>query len=181
MDPITLQPVDEIRLTVLMDNTLDALLTDDEHTTRTGFEPATTPAARFETRRTAVGPLAEHGFSALVTVRGDRETTMLFDAGLPPAGTTTNADCLGTALDNLQGVILSHATSTTREASAAWPTDSAAAECPWSSTLTPGHDDASTARTTPSTCPPSARRHSPRKDSRASNADSPPSSSTTAC
>ncbi|MFF2993412.1 MBL fold metallo-hydrolase [Streptomyces sp. NPDC057950] len=109
VDPITLQPVDEVRVTVLMDNTYDALLTGDEHTTRTGFEPAATAAAQFETGRTAVGLLAEHGFSALVTVRrGEQETTLLFDAGLSPTGMITNADRLGIALEGLRGVVLSH-------------------------------------------------------------------------
>ncbi|MER6378242.1 hypothetical protein ABT255_60925, partial [Streptomyces mirabilis] len=42
VDPITLQPVDEVRVTVLMDNTFDALLVGDGHTTRTGFGPAAT-------------------------------------------------------------------------------------------------------------------------------------------
>ncbi|WUD77213.1 MBL fold metallo-hydrolase [Streptomyces sp. NBC_00510] len=109
MDPITLQPVDEVRVTVLMDNTFDALLVGDEHTTRTGFGPATTAAGQFETGHTAVGLLVEHGFSALVTVRrDDRETMLLFDAGLSPSGLVTNADRLGIGLGNLQGVVLSN-------------------------------------------------------------------------
>ncbi|MFG2306569.1 MBL fold metallo-hydrolase [Actinacidiphila glaucinigra] len=109
VDPITLQPVDEVRVTVLMDNTFDALLVGDEHTTRTGFGPATTPARQFESGHTAAGLLAEHGFSALVTVRrDDRETMLLFDAGLSPSGLVTNADRLGIGLGGLQGVVLSH-------------------------------------------------------------------------
>ncbi|MGY5051448.1 MBL fold metallo-hydrolase [Streptomyces sp. 900105755] len=109
VDPITLQPVDEVRVTVLMDNTFDALLVGDGHTTRPGFGPPATPAGQFETGQTAVGLLAEHGFSALVTVRrGDQETTLVFDAGLSPSGIVTNADRLGIRLDGLQGVVLSH-------------------------------------------------------------------------
>ncbi|TFV34154.1 MBL fold metallo-hydrolase [Streptomyces sp. T1317-0309] len=109
VDAIALKPVDEVRVTVLMDNTFDALLVGDGHTTRTGFGPADTPAGQFETGHTAVGLQAEHGFSALVTVRrGDHETTLMFDAGLSPSGIITNADRLGIRLDDLQGVVLSH-------------------------------------------------------------------------
>ncbi|MDX2847671.1 MBL fold metallo-hydrolase [Streptomyces sp. PA03-3a] len=71
--------------------------------------PASTAAGQFETGRTAVGLLAEHGFSALVTVRrGDRETVLLFDTGLSPSGLVTNADRLAVDLGSLQGVVLSH-------------------------------------------------------------------------
>ncbi|MET9878226.1 MBL fold metallo-hydrolase [Actinacidiphila glaucinigra] len=109
VDPIALQPVDEVRVTVLMDNTFDALLVGDEHTIRAGMGPASTTAGQFETGRTAVGLLAEHGFSALVTVRrGDRETVLLFDTGLSPSGLVTNADRLAVDLGALQGVVLSH-------------------------------------------------------------------------
>ncbi len=56
-----------------MDNTFDALLVGDGHTTRSGFGRVATPAGQFEAGQTAVGLLAERGFSALVTVRrGDR-------------------------------------------------------------------------------------------------------------
>ncbi|WP_218108383.1 MBL fold metallo-hydrolase [Actinacidiphila rubida] len=109
MDPIALTPVDEVRVTILMDNTFDALLVGDGHTTRAGFGAADVPAGQFETDRTAVGLLAEHGFSALVAVRrGDSTTTLMFDAGLSPSGIVTNADRLGMRLDDLQGIVLSH-------------------------------------------------------------------------
>jgi 7,8-dihydropterin-6-yl-methyl-4-(beta-D-ribofuranosyl)aminobenzene 5'-phosphate synthase len=109
VDPIALQPVDEIAVTVLMDNTYDGLLVGDSHTTRAGFGPTTVPAGQFAAGHTAVGLLAEHGFSALVTVRrGEHTTTLLFDAGLSPTGMVTNADRLGLGFDNVQGLILSH-------------------------------------------------------------------------
>ncbi|MFJ8008198.1 MBL fold metallo-hydrolase [Streptomyces fagopyri] len=108
-DPITLAPVDEIRITVLMDNTYDALLVGDSRTGRAGFGPATVPAGQFVSGRTSVGLLAEHGFSALVTVRrAERDTTLLFDAGLSPDGMVDNARRLGVDLTALQGVVLSH-------------------------------------------------------------------------
>jgi 7,8-dihydropterin-6-yl-methyl-4-(beta-D-ribofuranosyl)aminobenzene 5'-phosphate synthase len=109
VDPIALQPVDEVSITVLMDNTFDGLLAGDAHTTRAGFGPLAAPAEQFTGGHTAVGLLAEHGFSALVTVRrGQRGTTLLFDAGLSPTGILANADQLGVRFDDVQGVILSH-------------------------------------------------------------------------
>ncbi|MEV5785022.1 MBL fold metallo-hydrolase [Streptomyces sp. NPDC052287] len=109
VDPISLAPVDEIRITTLVDNVFDALLTGDVRTTRTGFGPADTAARQFEGGRTQVGLVAEHGFSALVTVRrGDSETTLLFDAGLSPTAMVGNADRLGVDLTSLRGVVLSH-------------------------------------------------------------------------
>src|SRR6476646_8192370 len=85
VDPITLAQVDEVTVTTLVDNTFDALLADDERTRRVSFGVATMAAAQFEGRTTAVGLVAEHGFSALITVRrGTSTTTVLFDTGLSP-------------------------------------------------------------------------------------------------
>ncbi|MFE9868792.1 MBL fold metallo-hydrolase [Streptomyces sp. NPDC005506] len=109
VDPVNLVPVDEIRITTLVDNVFDALLTDDERTSRTGFGAVDTPAGQFEGGHTSVGLVAEHGFSALITVRrGERETTLLFDAGLSPTAMVSNADRLDIDLTNIQGVVLSH-------------------------------------------------------------------------
>jgi 7,8-dihydropterin-6-yl-methyl-4-(beta-D-ribofuranosyl)aminobenzene 5'-phosphate synthase len=109
VDPITLEPVDEVRITTLVDNTYDALLVGDERVQRPGPEAATRPARQFEGGSTNVGLVAEHGFSALVTVRrGNRETTLLFDTGLSPDAMVGNADRLGLDLRDVQGVVLSH-------------------------------------------------------------------------
>jgi 7,8-dihydropterin-6-yl-methyl-4-(beta-D-ribofuranosyl)aminobenzene 5'-phosphate synthase len=109
VDPIALTPVDEVRITTLVDNVFDALLTGDGRTSRTGFGPADTPAGQFDGGHTSVGLVAEHGFSALVTVRrGGRETTLLFDAGLSPTAMVGNADRLGVDLTGVQAVVLSH-------------------------------------------------------------------------
>jgi 7,8-dihydropterin-6-yl-methyl-4-(beta-D-ribofuranosyl)aminobenzene 5'-phosphate synthase len=53
--------------------------------------------------------MAEHGFSALVSVRrGASTTTLLFDTGLSPDAMVTNASRLGADLSGIQAVILSH-------------------------------------------------------------------------
>jgi 7,8-dihydropterin-6-yl-methyl-4-(beta-D-ribofuranosyl)aminobenzene 5'-phosphate synthase len=109
VDPIALEPVDEVRITTLVDNTFDALLPSERRATRPGPEAASSPAPQFEGGATLVGLVAEHGFSALVTVRrGSRETTLLFDTGLSPDAMVNNADRLGVDLGDVQGVVLSH-------------------------------------------------------------------------
>jgi 7,8-dihydropterin-6-yl-methyl-4-(beta-D-ribofuranosyl)aminobenzene 5'-phosphate synthase len=109
VDPITLEPVDEVIITTLVDNVYDALLTGDDRITRAPFNVGTAPAPQFESRTTTVGLMAEHGFSALVSVRRQASTTtLLFDTGLSPDAMTTNANRLGADLGGIQGIVLSH-------------------------------------------------------------------------
>ena len=96
-------------ITTLVDNVYDALLTGDERTTRAPFKAGSAQAPQFEAGSTSVGLMAEHGFSALVSVRrGDNTTTLLFDTGLSPDAMVTNADRLGIDLSSIQAVVLSH-------------------------------------------------------------------------
>jgi metal-dependent hydrolase (beta-lactamase superfamily II) len=107
-DPIALEPVDEIEITTLVDNVFDGLLTGDERTRRAS-SGTTVTAPQFETGRTRPGMIAEHGFSALVTVRrAGRSTTLLFDTGRSLDAMVTNADRLGIDLGGLHSVVLSH-------------------------------------------------------------------------
>jgi 7,8-dihydropterin-6-yl-methyl-4-(beta-D-ribofuranosyl)aminobenzene 5'-phosphate synthase len=109
VDPIALEPVDEVVITTLVDNMFDGLLTGDERTTRAPFNAGRAPAPQFESGSTPVGMMAEHGFSALVSVRrGASTTTLLFDTGLSPGAMVTNASRLGTDLSQIQAVVLSH-------------------------------------------------------------------------
>ncbi|TDB94193.1 MBL fold metallo-hydrolase [Actinomadura sp. 7K534] len=109
VDPIALEPVDEIEILTLVDNVYDALLTSDERTRRAGFGAGAVTARQFDGDRTFTGMIAEHGFSALVTVRrAGRSHTLLFDTGLSPDAMVTNADRLGIGLGDVQAVVLSH-------------------------------------------------------------------------
>ena len=109
VDPITLTPVDEVAVTVLVDNTYDALLIGDERVRRPSFAVGTAQAPQFVGGTTLTGLVAEHGFGALVTVgRGDRTTSVLFDAGLSPDALVINADRLQVDLTAVQGIVLSH-------------------------------------------------------------------------
>lgn len=109
VDPVALEPVDEVEIVTLVDNVFDALLTGDDRVRRVSFGAGVAVAPQFEGGRTTVGLVAEHGFSALVTVRrGDRSTSLLFDTGLSPDAMVTNAERLGLGLGDLNCVVLSH-------------------------------------------------------------------------
>src|SRR3954451_3268897 len=96
VDPVPLAPVDEVVLTTLVDNVYDGLLPAQEHATRAPLTCGRVEAPQFEDGTTFTGLRAEHGFSALVTVRrGGTSTTLLFDTGVSPDGITDNADRLG--------------------------------------------------------------------------------------
>jgi 7,8-dihydropterin-6-yl-methyl-4-(beta-D-ribofuranosyl)aminobenzene 5'-phosphate synthase len=109
VDPVRLEPVDAVEIVTLVDNVFDALLAGDERTRRPSFGTAIVEAPHFEGGATKAGLVAEHGFSALVTVRrGGRETTLLFDTGLSPQAMVTNADRLGIDFGGVHSVVLSH-------------------------------------------------------------------------
>ena len=109
MDPISLPAVDEIAITTLVDNTFDALLVSEAGVTRPPLGAGVVSAPQFSDGRTVAGLVAEHGFSALVSVRsGNRSSSVLFDTGVSPDGMATNAERLGLDLGDLQGVVLSH-------------------------------------------------------------------------
>jgi 7,8-dihydropterin-6-yl-methyl-4-(beta-D-ribofuranosyl)aminobenzene 5'-phosphate synthase len=109
VDPIALVPVDEVVVTTLVDNVYDALLAGDGAVTRAPFRVGTAQAPQFESGTTRVGLMAEHGFSALVTVRrGGTTTSVLFDTGLSPDAMVTNASRLDVDLSGVHAVVLSH-------------------------------------------------------------------------
>src|SRR5258707_806823 len=114
-DPIALEPVDDVVVTTLVDNVYDALLTGDNTITRAPLAAGTAQAPQFEPGVTNVGLIAEHGFSALVTVRrGDTTTSVLFDTGLSPDAMVTNANRLGLDLSGVHAVVNFHAVADAR-------------------------------------------------------------------
>jgi 7,8-dihydropterin-6-yl-methyl-4-(beta-D-ribofuranosyl)aminobenzene 5'-phosphate synthase len=98
---IGLEEADSVEITVLMDNYIDLLMPSSE-------------VARQPTLGDTVGEkqsrlIAEHGFSALVTVIADgRRESILFDAGLSPDGVLHNIDILETPLSDVRAIVLSH-------------------------------------------------------------------------
>ena len=109
VDPIRLEPVDEVVVTTLVDNVFDGLLDSNAVATRASYLDGRVPAKQFEPGLTIAGLRAEHGFSALVTVRrGSTATTVLFDTGISPDAMVINADRLGVDLSTIQAIVLSH-------------------------------------------------------------------------
>ena len=111
MTTIPLEPVDGVDVTVLVDNQIDMLLLDRGPAKRPVFSDKTPrlPAAFLEGGETIDAPLAEHGFSALITVKkAGREHRVLLDAGITPNGLTENMRRLGVSAKDIEAIVLSH-------------------------------------------------------------------------
>jgi 7,8-dihydropterin-6-yl-methyl-4-(beta-D-ribofuranosyl)aminobenzene 5'-phosphate synthase len=110
VDPIALEPVDEVVVTTLMDNSYDALMGDSGPARRTSFTDLSDVAApQYVDGCTVPGLVAEHGFSALVTTRrGNATHTVLFDTGVSPDGMATNIERLGLDVSAIEVLVLSH-------------------------------------------------------------------------
>ena len=112
-DPITLTAADAVTLTTLVDNSTDLLLADQGPVHRHGLLAAM-GAQRLATNLLDTGetydiPLAEHGFSMLVTVTRDgHDHHLLFDAGMTPDGLSDNMRRLGLSPFDIELVVLSH-------------------------------------------------------------------------
>lgn len=93
----SLHPVTSVEVTVLLDNTVDALLSSTEVVRRPPLLPDAfdRPALR-----------AEHGYSALITVDGG--PSVLYDAGISKDGAAHNLSVLDVVPTDLRAVVLSH-------------------------------------------------------------------------
>ena len=109
VDPVTLPMTDEVTVTTMVDNTFDALLLSADGITRASMGAGRLAARQFAGGETIAGLRAEHGFSALVTVRsGTSSSTLVFDTGASPDALAVNAERLGIDIGAVQGVVLSH-------------------------------------------------------------------------
>jgi 7,8-dihydropterin-6-yl-methyl-4-(beta-D-ribofuranosyl)aminobenzene 5'-phosphate synthase len=112
MSTLSLQPIDSVTITTLVDNTLDMLAPDHGPAKRP--VPGAPGGPRLGTGFLEGGEaldalLAEHGFSALVTITVEgRQRRILFDAGLTPDGLTENMRRLDLSLKDIEAVVLSH-------------------------------------------------------------------------
>jgi 7,8-dihydropterin-6-yl-methyl-4-(beta-D-ribofuranosyl)aminobenzene 5'-phosphate synthase len=106
---IELEPVDSVVVTTLMDNVTDLLMPD--------YGPARRFAGRLPGRQSAVmtdqrvpdSLIAEHGFSALVTVsKAGHEHRFLFDAGASPDGVVENMRRLDIDPGSIEAIVCSH-------------------------------------------------------------------------
>jgi 7,8-dihydropterin-6-yl-methyl-4-(beta-D-ribofuranosyl)aminobenzene 5'-phosphate synthase len=83
--PIRLEPVDRAEVTIVVDNFVDLLMAGSDDVRRY-------LASDFGDRDQLI---AEHGFSALVTVESQgRRRSVLYDAGLTPTALARNLDVL---------------------------------------------------------------------------------------
>ncbi|MBN1171534.1 MAG: MBL fold metallo-hydrolase [Micromonosporaceae bacterium] len=107
---LDLRPVDEVTITILVDNVFDSLLASTGPARRAAMAKiGRVPAPHYGEGSTTPGLRAEHGFAALVTVRtGAATSTVLLDTGISPDGMISNADLLGVDLALIEAVILSH-------------------------------------------------------------------------
>jgi hypothetical protein len=92
--PIGLEPVDRAEVTIVVDNFVDLLMAGADGVRRYS-------ASDFGSRDQLI---AEHGFSALVTVerRGSR-SSILYDGGLTPTALARNLDVLQIPVKELRG------------------------------------------------------------------------------
>jgi 7,8-dihydropterin-6-yl-methyl-4-(beta-D-ribofuranosyl)aminobenzene 5'-phosphate synthase len=109
---IALEPVDAVQVLTVCDNTIDIFLLDQGPAQRllsSGGTPAMLATPTMLEGQVVDGPLAQHGFSALVTVRrGDRSHTVLFDTGITPDGCVENLRRMGKDLTAIETIVCSH-------------------------------------------------------------------------
>lgn len=97
---IALREVDEVKITIVMDNSIDVLMAGNEVARRLPLGP--NPFERPQ-------PIAQHGFSVLITVRrGDTQGTVMFDTGVSRDGILYNLDALEINAADIQAIVLSH-------------------------------------------------------------------------
>jgi 7,8-dihydropterin-6-yl-methyl-4-(beta-D-ribofuranosyl)aminobenzene 5'-phosphate synthase len=110
---IDVEPVDSVTVTMVCDNTIDILLVDEGPAHRLmSHPPAPVPTVAvptFAEGRVVDFPLAQHGFSAHLSVRkGAAIHTLLFDTGITPTGCADNLDRLGLDPAGIEAIVLSH-------------------------------------------------------------------------
>jgi 7,8-dihydropterin-6-yl-methyl-4-(beta-D-ribofuranosyl)aminobenzene 5'-phosphate synthase len=111
---LPLEPVDELSVLTVCDNTIDMLLPDEGPASRLslggmGRRAPMLPAATLSEGEAPDAPLAQHGFSALVEVRkGGQVRRLLFDTGVTPDGCAENLRRLGRDPAGIEAIICSH-------------------------------------------------------------------------
>lgn len=97
--PIRLEPVDRVEVTIVVDNFVDVLMSGSEGVRR---YVATDWGDRDQL-------IAEHGFSALVTIESrGRRSSVLYDGGLTPTALARNLDVLQVPVQELRALVISH-------------------------------------------------------------------------
>ena len=98
---IDLKEVDKVEVLTLQDNYIDIAAFDSTEIVQRAM-----PVKDMEVKNSI---LAEHGFSAVVTIsKGDGSRSMVFDFGFSEHGAPFNADALGVDLSTVETMVLSH-------------------------------------------------------------------------
>lgn len=98
---MNIREVDKVEITTLQDNYIDLLMRDNSAVVSRAI-----PLKDMEVKNSL---LAEHGFSALVTVSaGDAVRSVLFDFGFSAHGAAFNARALSLDLSAVEATVLSH-------------------------------------------------------------------------
>lgn len=107
---VTPMEVDEVRVTTVVDNTIDVLMASTDVAQRYILGPKWLPiVSALANPLERLRLVAEHGFSGLIQVkRGEVTSTVLFDTGVSKAGLLNNMDALEIRAADLQAIILSH-------------------------------------------------------------------------
>jgi 7,8-dihydropterin-6-yl-methyl-4-(beta-D-ribofuranosyl)aminobenzene 5'-phosphate synthase len=110
MERIRIEPVDNVEILTLIDNSSDMLLRSEERAKRPTFNDGTRVEAPIMLDTTLPRYLVgEHGFSALVSITKDGRTRrLMFDAGLSVDGLAHNLDVLQINLGEIEAIVLSH-------------------------------------------------------------------------
>jgi 7,8-dihydropterin-6-yl-methyl-4-(beta-D-ribofuranosyl)aminobenzene 5'-phosphate synthase len=110
---IVLEPVDRVEIRTLLDNSSDMLLRSEKRAVRASLAGAA-GGPRVEAPL-LLDPhlpemlIAEHGYSALVTVtKGERTRQVMFDAGLSPDGLVHNLHALQISIADVEAIVMSH-------------------------------------------------------------------------
>jgi 7,8-dihydropterin-6-yl-methyl-4-(beta-D-ribofuranosyl)aminobenzene 5'-phosphate synthase len=99
---VSLQPVDAAYVTILVDNSIDLLLSSREVAQR--------PRVAYDMwEREREQLIAEHGLSLLLTIeREGRSASLIYDAGLERKTALHNMDILQVRLPDLRTIVMSH-------------------------------------------------------------------------
>jgi 7,8-dihydropterin-6-yl-methyl-4-(beta-D-ribofuranosyl)aminobenzene 5'-phosphate synthase len=107
---IVLDPVDSVEITTVIDNLTDVFMPDQGPARRVG--PGAGPVRPCVTMVAGNTPdtlVAEHGFSALITVRkGGQSHRLLFDTGTSPDGAVENMRRMDIDPGSIEAIVVSH-------------------------------------------------------------------------
>lgn len=100
---VLLDKVDQVSITILVDNYTDILLASSDNVQR--------PPIINKKNNGLLIPIAEHGFASLIEIKytnSSKTNKFLFDAGVSPEGLLFNAKILGVDVADIDSIILSH-------------------------------------------------------------------------